>query len=349
MSITIRQLAEMVHGQVVGDGALVIRSARTLQEAQAGDITFLENAKHVAKLESSNASAAVASINVPAGTKTLIQVGDPLLAFTTIFRHLQGKTAPTPTGIDPRAAVHASAVVGAEPSIYPFAVVGANTVIGKRCQVHPGVVIGANCRLGDHVILHPNVVLYDDTILGDRVIVHANSVIGGDGFGYRFQQGQHLKVHQLGNVVVSNDVEIGCASTIDRSTFGSTTIGEGTKIDNLVQVAHNCEIGKHNILAAQVGIAGSSTTGSYVVFGGQAGVKDNIRIGDGAMFGAKTGVFHDVAAGKRMFLYPEQEERDAGRILYCLKRLPTMRKDLLRILKELNLAPDAEAVDAPTP
>lgn len=337
MAVTVRQLAEMVQGVVVGDGGLVVHSARTLQEAQPGDITFLENAKQGLRLTQSQATAAVVPLGLPVCAKALIRVADPLLAFCSIVQHLQAKSTPGFLGIDPRAEVASSARIGEDPSIHLNVVVGEKTTIGDRCRFHPGVVIGENCRIGDDVVLHPNVVIYDDSVLGDRVTIHANSVIGADGFGYRFQQGRHVKVPQLGNVVVGNDVEIGANSTIDRATFGSTTIGEGTKIDNLVQVAHNCRIGKHNILAAQVGIAGSCTTGSYVLMGGQAGVSDHNDIGDGVMLGAKTGVFKDVPAGQRMFMYPAQTERDAGRIMACLKRLPAMRKDLLRILKQLNL------------
>lgn len=337
MAVTLRQLAALVQGKVVGDGDLVVQSARVLHEAQAGDITFLDNARHAAKLTESKASAAVVHRNLPASGKAVIQVDDPLSAFIIVLQHLRGITPPAPIGIHPRAEVHASAQIGADPSIHLFAIVGENTVIGQRCRLHAGVVIGSNCRLGDDVVLHPNVVLYDGTVIGDRVIIHANSTIGADGFGYRFQGGRHVKVPQIGNVVVGNDVEMGANSAIDRGTFGSTTIGEGTKLDNLVQIAHNCRIGKHNALAAQVGIGGSTTTGNYVFMGGQSGAKDHVTVGDGVMLGCKTGVIQDVPAGTHMFLYPAQEEHLAHRIQACLKKLPSMRKDLLRVLKELNL------------
>lgn len=347
MAVTVRQLAELVQGKVVGDDTLVINAARILQDAQAGDITFLDNPKMSARLDQSRASAAVAAATVSSLDKTLIQVPDPLLAFVAIVQHLQGKAVAAPLGIDPRAAVHASARVGADPSIHPFAIVGENTVVGERCQLHAGAIVGNNCRLGDDVVLHPNVVLYDGTVLGDRVIIHANASIGADGFGYRMQQGRHVKVPQLGNVVIDDDVEIGAGTAIDRGTFGATRIGAGTKIDNLVQIGHNCQIGKHNAIAAQCGIAGSCTTGNYVFMGGQAGLSDHIHVGDGAMFGAKTGCSHDVAPGKRMFLYPAHEERDAARIFACLKKLPEMRKDLLRVLKELNLEDELRSSERP--
>ena len=337
MAVTLRQLAELIQGKVVGDGDLVVKSARVLHEAQAGDITFLDNARHAPKLTQSQATAAIVPPNLSVSGKSVIQVDDPLSAFIIVLNHLQGKAPPAPLGIHPRAEVHATAQIGADPSIHLFAIVGEKTVIGQRCRLHPGVVVGANCRLGDDVVLYPNVVIYDGTVIGDRVIIHANSTIGADGFGYRFQGGRHVKVPQIGNVVIGNDVEMGANSAVDRGTFGSTTIGEGTKMDNFVQVAHNCRIGKHNALAAHVGIGGSTTTGNYVLMGGQAGVKDHMTVGDGAMLGAKTGVIQDVPAGAKMFLYPALEEHLAQRVLACMKKLPNMRKDLLRVLKALNL------------
>ena len=347
MTITVRQLAERVNGTVLGDGDQVIQSARTLQDAKAGDITFVEDEKNRPRLEHSHASAAIVTRNWAVNAKALIQVADPLMAFVKIFQYLQGKTPDTPIGIHPRADVHPSVHFGDDPSIHSFVCIGEGTVIGNRCRFHNGVVVGKNCRIGDDVVLYPNVTLYDDIVLGDRCVIHANSVIGADGFGYRLLDGKHVKVPQLSNVIVGADVEIGACSCIDRGVFEPTRIGDGTKIDNLVQIAHNVQIGAHNILAAQVGIAGSTSTGSHVVMGGQAGAVDHIRIGDGAMFGAKTGVFHDVPAGKRMFLYPAQEEREAARIIVCLKKLPGMRKDLLRVLKELNLTDQVDGPPAP--
>ena len=343
MSFTVRQLAALVHGSVVGNGDLAIRSARTLQDAQAGDITFLENSKQAPRLEQSQACAALVPRNLQVPGKALIQVADPLMAFTVIFQQIHGKTETAPLGIDPRAVIDPSAQIGADATIGPFVSVGPGTVIGQRCQLRSGVTIGAHCRIGDDAVIHPNVVLYDDTVLGDRVIIHANAVLGADGFGYRFQNGQHVKVPQLSNVIIGADVEIGACSCIDRGAFEPTRVGDGTKIDNLVQIAHNCQIGKHNILAAQVGIAGSSSTGSYVLMGGQAGLSDHVNVGDGAQFGAKAGVFQDVPAGKRMFLYPAHEEREAGRIMACWRKLPAMRKDLLRVLKHLGITESAKA------
>src|SRR5262249_16361727 len=185
-------------------------------------------------------------------------------------------------GIDPRACVEPPARVGPDPSILPLASVGAGTVIGARCRIAAGAVIGRNCRLGDDVTVFANAVLYDDTVLGHRVIIHGNAVLGADGFGYRFQDGRHVKVPQLGFVEIGDDVEVGAGSTIDRGTFQATRGGAGTKIDNLVQVGHNCQVGRHNLFVAQVGMAGSSSTGDYVVIAGQVGVVGHVHIGTGA-------------------------------------------------------------------
>ena len=337
MNFTLRQLADLVQGTVQGDGELILASARSLTEAGPGDITFVENDKHMAQLHQSRASAAVVPPTISANGKSVIQAADPLMAFVSIVRHFQHRTEPVPHGIDSRASVHASVTLGPEPSVLPLAVIGEGTTLGARCRIHSHVVIGRFCRIGDDVTIYPGAVLYDDTVVGDRVIIHANSVIGGDGFGYRFHQGRHVKVPQLGCVELANDVEIGACTTIDRGTFSATRIGEGTKIDNLVQVAHNCEIGKHNIFVGQMGIAGSCTTGDYVVVAGQVGIADHVHIGTGAVIGARSGVPSDIPAGQRSLGAPATPEREQKKILMSLAKLPEMRKDVQRIKKHLGL------------
>ncbi len=337
MSVTVRQLAALVQGQVCGDGDLEISAARSLGEAGPGHITFVEDDKHAPQLLASQAAAAVVSAAAPPSPKVLIRVADPLAAFTAIYRHLHGRAEPPPSGIDHRAAVHATAQVGPDASVHPFAVVGEGTVIGARCRIHGGAVVGRFCRLGDDVVLYPGAVLYDGTVLGHRVIVHANAVLGADGFGYRFQNGRHAKVPQLGHVEVGDDVEIGACTTIDRGTFQATRVGEGTKMDNLVQVGHNCRIGRHNLLVSQMGIAGSSSTGDYVVIAGQVGITDHVHIGERTVIGAKAGVTKDVPPGQRYLGAPATPERDQKRILMTLEKLPELRRDLRHIKQHLGL------------
>jgi UDP-3-O-[3-hydroxymyristoyl] glucosamine N-acyltransferase len=338
VTVTLGQLAELVHGQACGDADLVLNAARPLGEAKPGDITFIENDKHAHHLGQCRASAAVVSTTLPVPDGlAVIRVADPLTAFIAIVRHLHGLPEPPPVGIDPRAVIHPTARVGPDANIHPLAAVGEGTVIGARCCIHSSAVVGRHCRLGDDVVLYSNVVLYDGTIVGSRVIIHANAVLGADGFGYRFQNGRHVKVPQLGHVEIGDDVEIGACTTIDRGTFQATRVGEGTKIDNLVQVGHNCTIGRHNLLVSQMGIAGSSSTGDYVVIAGQVGIADHIHIGDRVLIGAKAGVTKDVPAGERMLGAPATPEREQKRILMSLEKLPEFRRELRRLKQHLGI------------
>jgi len=245
--------------------------------------------------------------------------------------------------VDRLAAVHYSVQLGPDVSIHPFACIGEGTVIGARGRIYPGCVVGRFCRLGDDVTLYPNAVLYDGTILGHRVTVHANAVLGADGFGYRQQGGRHIKVPQLGHVEVGDDVEVGACTTIDRGTFQPTRIGEGTKIDNLVMVAHNCRIGRHNLLVSQMGIAGSSSTGDYVIVAGQVGIVDHVHVGDRAIIGAGSGVPQDVPAGECVLGAPARPAREQKRILLTLDKLPEMRRDLERVKKHLGMTEERGA------
>ncbi|HEY1379370.1 MAG TPA: UDP-3-O-(3-hydroxymyristoyl)glucosamine N-acyltransferase [Gemmataceae bacterium] len=337
MPSTVRELAALVGGELHGNGDLPIYAARALGEARPGHITFAETDRHVADLSGCPASAAVVSTTAPLNGKALIRVADPLAAFVAIARHLHGRPAPPPHGIDPLASVHPSAVIGPEASVHPFAVVGAGSVLGARCQVHSGAVVGRDCRLGDDVTLHPHAVLYDGTVVGHRVTVHAHAVLGADGFGYRLQDGRHVKVPQFGHVEVGDDVEVGACTTIDRGTFGPTRVGAGTKIDNLVMVGHNCQIGRHNILVSQVGMAGSSGTGDYVVIAGQVGVVDHVQIGAGCVIGGQAAVTKDVAPGQRMLGSPAAPERDQKKVLMCLAALPGLRKRLREVERRLGV------------
>ena len=338
MNTTVRQLAAWVGGEVIGDGDTPIRAARPLSEAGPGDVTFVESDRHYATWEASPAAAALVPASAPVNGKPLIRVPDPLAAFATIVLQLRGSPAARPTGrIDPTALVHPTAVLGPGTTVGPFAVVGERAVLGERCEVGPAAHVGRNCRLGDDCALGPHVVLYDDCVLGHRVVVHANSVLGADGFGFRTQQGKHLKVPQLGHVEVGDDVEIGACTTIDRGTFGPTRIGEGTKIDNLVQIGHNCQIGRHNLLVGQVGIAGSVTTGDYVVMAGQVGVADHVTVGDRAVLGAQAGVPQDVPADARMIGTPARPSSEFYRGVHATGKLTELFRDVRRIKRALGL------------
>jgi UDP-3-O-[3-hydroxymyristoyl] glucosamine N-acyltransferase len=345
VSTTLRELAGLVHGEWCGDGDLVIRAARPLHDAEPGSITFVEDERHAQQLGACRASAVVVPNGLSVPGLSVLRVADPVTAFATIVRHLHGRAEPPPHGIDPSALIHPTASIGEHCSVFPFACIGEGSVVGARCRIHSGVVIGRFCRIGDDVILYANAVLYDGTLVGNRTIVHANAVLGADGFGYRFHNGRHVKVPQLGHVEIGADVEVGACTTIDRGTFQATRVGDGTKIDNLVMVAHNCQIGRHNLFVSQMGIAGSSSTGDYVVVAGQAGIVDHVRIGDGAMIGAQAGVTKEVPAGQRMLGSPATPEREQKRILMTLEKLPEIRRDVRRIKQQLGIDDSEEKTE----
>jgi UDP-3-O-[3-hydroxymyristoyl] glucosamine N-acyltransferase len=342
VQVTVRALASLVEGRVHGPADRSVLAACTLQEAGPEDVSFLENERNLRHLKTCRAAVLVVASTLAdrlhdltgadAQAFTLIEVADPLTAFIAIVRHLQAQPPAPPPGLSPLACIHPTAQLGPDCSVMPFAVVGEGAVLGARCRLYPGAHVGAGCRLGDDVVLHPNAVLYDATILGHRVIVHAGAVLGADGFGYRFAGGAHAKIPQLGHVEVGDDVEIGACATVDRGTFGPTRIGSGTKIDNLVQVAHNCRIGRHNLLASQSGIAGSCTTGDYVVLAGGAGIADHVTLHDRVVVGAHSGVPSDVPAGERVLGYPARPEREARRIMVGQASLP----DLIKRVRQLE-------------
>jgi UDP-3-O-[3-hydroxymyristoyl] glucosamine N-acyltransferase len=345
--ITVSQLAALVDGQVHGDGERVLVAARTLHQAGPDDVTFVEHERNLRHFKGCRARVLVVPMALAGredllaedGTPlTLVAVRDPLLAFSAIVQHLHGRSEPPPHGIDLQACVHPSAAIGPDVSVHPFAVIGEGSVLGARCRIHSGAVIGRHCRLGDDVTLYPHAVLYDETVLGKRVTVHAHAVLGADGFGYRLQDGRHVKVPQLGSVEIGDDVEIGAGTTIDRGTFQATRVGAGSKIDNLVMIAHNCQIGRHNLFVSQVGIAGSSSTGDYVVLAGQVGVADHVHIHDRATIGARSGLFRDVPAGERMLGAPARPERDEKRILLSLDKLPGLVRDVRMLKQHLGLS-----------
>ncbi len=220
--------------------------------------------------------------------------------------------------------------------IHPGATIGDDVEIGAGTIVHSGVHVMAGCRVGEQVTIFPGAVLYENTRVGPRCILHAGVVLGAHGFGYKLVEGRHVLSSQLGYVELGPDVEVGAGSTIDRGTYGATVIGEGTKIDNLVMIAHNCRIGRHNLICSQVGVAGSTTTGDYVVMAGQVGVRDHVHIGTGAVLGAKAGVSGDVRDGVRMLGTPAVPEREQKLLFAAISKLPEMRKQLRELTRQVD-------------
>jgi UDP-3-O-[3-hydroxymyristoyl] glucosamine N-acyltransferase len=335
-------LAERLNGRVVGEAQTVVTGLAPLSDAGCGDLTFLGEETKLRELAGCTAAVVLISAKREAeladtqrGQLTLIVVDDAQDAFLTLLADDRPRRPRPDFGCSPAAILAESATIGAGTNVYPTAVIGEDVVIGENCDIHPGVVIGAGCRIGDGVTLHPRVVLYPDVEIGHRVILHAGAVIGADGFGYRFRGGRFEKVPQLGTVRIENDVEIGANATVDRAAIEETVIGEGTKIDNLVMVAHNCQIGKHNAFASQVGIAGSCTTGDYVRAGGQVGIGDHINIGTGASLAAGSGFHKDVPAGETWAGYPARRMDEASRVLMVQNKLPEMRSAMKSLEKQV--------------
>ena len=337
MDVTVRQLADWVRGEVLGDPELAISNARTLADAGSGDITFVESDKNLAAWHASKASAAVVGAGVPLNGRPLIRVADPLMAFADIVRHLRARPEPPRGRIDPTASVHPTVRLSAGVTVGPLAVIGEGTTVGENATVHAGAIVGRFCTIGADSNVYPRAVLYDDCVLGARVAIHSGAVIGADGFGYRQHNGRHVKIPQQGWVEIGDDVEVGACTTIDRGTFGPTRIGAGTKIDNLVMIGHNCQIGRHNVLCGQVGIAGSSATGDYVVMAGQVGIADHVTIGSRVVVGAQAGVSNDLAGDQNVLGNPAVPFSEQKRILVSIKRLPDLRDDVKRIKKYLGL------------
>ncbi|MBW8885477.1 MAG: UDP-3-O-(3-hydroxymyristoyl)glucosamine N-acyltransferase [Planctomycetia bacterium] len=327
MSLPLSEIARLIEGNFTGSD-VEITGAATLPVARPGEITLADHPKLAPKLARSEASAVIVPATLQPTDRPYITVNDVHAAFAKIVAHFHPPRQTHFDGISPAAYVHPTARVAAGTEIHPQAFVGAHAEIAAGCIIHSGVRILDGCRIGEGCTLFPNVVLYENTILGQQVIIHAGAVLGAYGFGYNSSDGRHKLCSQLGHVEVGDQVEIGAGTTIDRGTYGPTVIGSGTKIDNLVQIGHNCRLGRHNLICSQVGIAGSCTTGEYVVMAGQVGLADHLHIGDGAMLGAKCGVMTDVPPGKRYLGAPAVEERQFFRSISLIQQLPEIRRQL---------------------
>ncbi len=336
MQVTLAELSALVEGRLIGSGEVLICGAAPLGDAGPGEITLIDGAERDGLLKSSRASAAVAPPSVSPNGVPVIQVDDVHHAFALIMARFHPARTPRRLGISPQAVVSPTASLAEDIDVHPLATIGDDVEIGRGATIHSGVHVMAGSKIGPDVTIYPNAVLYENTVVGPRCLIHAGAVLGAYGFGYCSGSGCHELSPQLGNVILEADVEVGAGTTIDRGTYGPTVIGEGTKIDNMVMVAHNCRIGRHNMLCAQVGIAGSTTTGDYVVMAGQAGVRDHVHIGDRAMLGAKAGVMSDVPDDARVVGIPATPEREQMVKQAVLSKLPEMRQQLKRLQRHVD-------------
>lgn len=338
--ITLGEIASLISADLDGDPDFVINDAGTIRECKPDWLTFVNDTTHLAQFEASDAVAAIVSRDLPKSSKMTLRVEDPVTAFAGIVRLFRNMMTPPVKGVHPSASVSETARLGDDITIAAGVVIGENVSIGAGTCILENTVVMDESVIGEQVIIFPNVTIYDNTQIGNRCILHAGCTLGAYGFGYDSTSEKHLLSDQLGYVLLEDEVELGANACIDRGTYSTTRIGQGTKIDNLVQIGHNCQIGKHNLICAQVGIAGSTQTGDYVVMGGQAGVADHVNIPSQTMIGAQSGVIGDLKAD-RYFGTPARNAMKTLREFAALAKLPDMVKRLRKLEEQLATIADS--------
>ncbi|MBN2711222.1 MAG: UDP-3-O-(3-hydroxymyristoyl)glucosamine N-acyltransferase [Planctomycetes bacterium] len=338
-SYTLAEVAEAIGGTVVGNEAAKVSSVASLGEAKEGDITFLANPKYTERLQHTKATAAIVARNISSAPCSLVQVDNPDLAFTKAVSFLLPPPPRPAPGVHEKAVVAEGVKLGENVSIGACAIIEPGAEIGDGCAIYPNAYIGHDSKLGKDCVVYPGTVVYHRVQIGNRVILHANSVVGSDGFGYAWNGSEHVKIPQVGIVVICDDVEIGACTTIDRARFGKTMIGPGTKLDNQIQIAHNVELGAKCAFAAQSGVSGSTTVGNGVLMGGQSGIAGHIDIGDGAIFSGKSGVTKSLPGGEHYSGYPARPHKvmiDEWRNVKALTRMRAKLRELEERINELD-------------
>jgi len=334
MGMTLQEIAELVGGKLSGDSNIVIEGVGSLTEAKKGEITFLASTRYKSEVSRTKASAIIIGEGVELLEIPSIKTKNPYLAFSRVMKVLVPPKK-LPGGIDKTSILGKEVKLGKDVAIGAYVVIGNGAVIGDRTVIFAGTYIGDKAVIGKDGLIYPNVTVREEVIIGDNVIIHPGAVIGADGFGYATEKGKHHKIPQIGTVEIENSVEIGANVTIDRATLGKTQIGEGTKIDNLVQIGHNVRVGKNCIIVSQVGISGSTVIGDNVVLAGQAGLVGHITIGDNAIVGAQAGVTKSVPANTTVSGYPAREHKIAQKIDAQLIRLPKLYQQIKELKQNI--------------
>lgn len=331
------ELAQHINAHLRGDPEVIITALASLSDAGANDLTFAHEQRYLEQVEKTRAAAVIVpedfSGTAPCALLAVKDVNEALEKILELFALPDDLPKP---GVHPAACIDKTTQLGAKVSVGPYVTIGSEVIIGKETVIKAGCVIERGVRIGNNCYLAANVVINHDCVLGNNVIIHANCTIGTDGFGYRLIENKHKKIPHIGIVIIEDDVEIGANSCIDRAKFGQTVIGQGTKIDNLVQIAHNVKIGEHCIIVSQAGIAGSSELGKFVVLGGQCGVSDHVKLGDGAMASAKCGVYTNVEAGARIVGSPHRPQRLFFREQALIQKLPEMARNIKKLNKQVS-------------
>lgn len=333
MKKTVQELAAFLGGTVIGNGDAVIEDVKGLAEAGRQDITFAVD-PYTEYLPQVHAGAVIVEKEVPAGDNTLVVVENPRLAFSQLLVLFHPRQS-VASGIHATAIIDDSAVIGQNTAVMAYAVIGKNVKIGDNCTIYPSVFIGDNVTIGSNTTIYPGAVIHENCVLGQRDVIRAHAVIGGEGFGFATEHGKHTRIPQIGNVEIGDDVEIGACTCIDNATLGSTKVARGTKVDNLVHLGHNVEIGEDCFIIAQTGIAGSTKAGNHVIFAGQTGCTGHITIGDNAVFAGKTGITGNIKGGQIYAGFPARPHMEWSRTQVYLKQLPEMAKTIKALEKKI--------------
>ena len=344
LEFSAQQIAMMIHGQIEGDASVTVHNFGKIEEATAGQISFLANPKYESYLYTTSASIVIIGAQQQLKEKikaTIIRVPDAYAAFATLLTKYQELKTQQLEGIQSPSFIAPSAKIGTNHFIAAFAYINEGATLGEHVKIFPNVVIGENVKIGNHVTIYPGVVVYADCVIGNHVTIHSGSIIGSDGFGFAPKEdGSYQKVPQLGNVVIEDHVEIGANTTIDRATIGSTIIRKGVKLDNQIQIAHNAEIGTNTVIAAQTGVSGSTKIGKNVMIGGQVGLTGHIHVADGVKITAKSGVTKTVKmANVTLTGNPAAEQKQSLRSQVYIKNLPELEKrvqELEILLQQLS-------------
>lgn len=340
MDFKATDIAAFLNGEIVGDGDVQVSAISKIEEGKPGTLAFLANQKYENFIYETSAS--IVLVNKDFAPKreikaTLIKVEDAYQAFASLLDLYVQSKAVAKTGIEQPSFIGEDATLGSDIYLGAFAYIGKNAKVGNNTKIYPQAYIGENVSVGDNCIIYAGAKIYDDCVIGNNCIIHAGVVIGSDGFGFAPQEnGEYKKIHQIGNVVLEDDVEIGANTTIDCGTMNSTVVHKGAKIDNLVQIAHNVDVGEHTVMASQTGISGSSKIGSHCMFGGQTGIAGHLNIGNKVLIAAQSGVNRNIKDGEKIFGSPAIDFKKALRAYMLIGELPEIRKDVLQLKRDIK-------------